>query len=254
MGAARPGERHVRIEEARAAHRGRGAARARHADAHPRHPLRQRPARCAPPYPEGTETMVVGMGCFWGAERAFWSMPGVWVTAVGYAGGHHAQPDLRGGVLGPHGSHRGRAGGVRSRRRSATTPCSRCSGSITTPPRACGRATTWARSTARPSTPTSAAQLEAAERSAAAFGERLAAAGYGADHHRDRRGLDLLLRRGLPPAVPGQEPERLLRAGRHRRLLPDRAGHRRVSPAGRSRPLLGASPRSLSRRSGGRRG
>jgi peptide-methionine (S)-S-oxide reductase len=45
-----------------------------------------------PPYPDGTETMVVGMGCFWGAERAFWSLPGVWVTAVGYAGGITPNP------------------------------------------------------------------------------------------------------------------------------------------------------------------
>ena len=45
-----------------------------------------------PPYPDGTETMIVGMGCFWGAERAFWSLPGVWVTAVGYAGGMTPNP------------------------------------------------------------------------------------------------------------------------------------------------------------------
>jgi peptide-methionine (S)-S-oxide reductase len=46
----------------------------------------------APPHPEGSETMVVGMGCFWGAEQAFWSVPGVWVTAVGYAGGLTPNP------------------------------------------------------------------------------------------------------------------------------------------------------------------
>jgi peptide-methionine (S)-S-oxide reductase len=46
----------------------------------------------APPYPEGMETMIVGMGCFWGAEQAFWSVPGVWVTAVGYAGGLTPNP------------------------------------------------------------------------------------------------------------------------------------------------------------------
>ena len=40
------------------------------------------------PYPDGVETVVVGMGCFWGAERMFWEIPGVWTTAVGYAGGH----------------------------------------------------------------------------------------------------------------------------------------------------------------------
>lgn len=42
----------------------------------------------AGPYPEGTRVIEVGMGCFWGAEKRFWSLPGVWVTAVGYAGGH----------------------------------------------------------------------------------------------------------------------------------------------------------------------
>jgi peptide-methionine (S)-S-oxide reductase len=45
-----------------------------------------------PPYPEGTETIQFGMGCFWGAEKAFWTLPGVWVTAVGYAGGHTPNP------------------------------------------------------------------------------------------------------------------------------------------------------------------
>ena len=39
------------------------------------------------PYPDGTESVLFGMGCFWGAERKFWSLPGVHVTAVGYAGG-----------------------------------------------------------------------------------------------------------------------------------------------------------------------
>lgn len=44
------------------------------------------------PYPEGIETIIFGMGCFWGAERLFWEIPGVHVTAVGYAGGHTPNP------------------------------------------------------------------------------------------------------------------------------------------------------------------
>jgi peptide-methionine (S)-S-oxide reductase len=45
-----------------------------------------------PPYPDGLERLIVGMGCFWGAERIFWRAPGVYTTAVGYAGGHTEQP------------------------------------------------------------------------------------------------------------------------------------------------------------------
>jgi peptide-methionine (S)-S-oxide reductase len=44
------------------------------------------------PYPEGLRTAVFGLGCFWGAERKFWQVPGVWVTAVGYAAGTTPNP------------------------------------------------------------------------------------------------------------------------------------------------------------------
>src|ERR1700723_1278710 len=44
------------------------------------------------PYPAGLETAVFGLGCFWGAERKFWEAPGVWTTAVGYAGGATPNP------------------------------------------------------------------------------------------------------------------------------------------------------------------
>lgn len=45
-----------------------------------------------PPFPEGLEQVQFGLGCFWGAERKFWQLPGVYTTAVGYAGGHTPNP------------------------------------------------------------------------------------------------------------------------------------------------------------------
>jgi peptide-methionine (S)-S-oxide reductase len=47
------------------------------------------------PFPEGFARAMFGMGCFWGVERKFWSLPGVWVTAVGYAGGFTPNPTYK---------------------------------------------------------------------------------------------------------------------------------------------------------------
>ena len=55
-----------------------------------RHEVLGTPLR--PPFPDGFEQLVVGMGCFWGAERVFWNAPGVYTTAVGYAGGITKNP------------------------------------------------------------------------------------------------------------------------------------------------------------------
>ena len=49
----------------------------------------------SPPFPDGLEQAILGMGCFWGAERIFWRLPGVFTTAVGYAGGITPNPTYR---------------------------------------------------------------------------------------------------------------------------------------------------------------
>jgi len=51
--------------------------------------------RLEPPFPAGLERAMFGMGCFWGAERKFWQLDGVYTTAVGYAAGHTPNPTYR---------------------------------------------------------------------------------------------------------------------------------------------------------------
>ncbi len=49
-------------------------------------------ANILPPFPEKSETVMFGMGCFWGAEKLFWELEGIYTTAVGYAGGDNKNP------------------------------------------------------------------------------------------------------------------------------------------------------------------
>lgn len=58
-----------------------------------KHHVSERPLM--PPFPEEMQRALFGMGCFWGAERLFWRLDGVYVTAVGYAGGTTAKPDYQ---------------------------------------------------------------------------------------------------------------------------------------------------------------
>ena len=138
-----------------------------------------------PPFPEGIEVAYFALGCFWGAERLFWDLDGVYTTAVGYAGGtRRTRPTRRCAPAGPATPRR--CWSPSTRPRSPTRTCSRSSSRSTTRPRACARATTSAPSTARRSTSTNDAQEATAERTASAYDEGLRAAGHGADHDRGR--------------------------------------------------------------------
>jgi peptide-methionine (S)-S-oxide reductase len=57
---------------------------------HNRHHVKGNPLQ--PPFPAGMDQIVLGLGCFWGAERKFWQLPGVYTTAVGYSAGHTPNP------------------------------------------------------------------------------------------------------------------------------------------------------------------
>ena len=131
-----------------------------------------------PPFPEGVETAVFGMGCFWGAERDFWQAPGVYTTAAGYAGGFTPNPTYEEVCSGRTGHNEVVLVAYRPRR-SPTTSCCGSSGRATTRPRACARATTSAPSTAPGSTRPRTPSARPPRPRASCFQEKLSDAGYG---------------------------------------------------------------------------
>jgi peptide-methionine (S)-S-oxide reductase len=177
------------------------------------------------PYPEGLEVADFGMGCFWGAERRFWQLPaGVYTTLVGYQGGYTQYPTYEEVCSGLTGHtevvrvvHDPK---VLSYERLLKTFWE--SHNPTQGFRQGNDVGTQYRSAIYTHTPDQATTAEASR--------------LRHDHHRTPplRRPPLLPGGGVPPAVPGQEPGRLLRARWYRCVLPDRcrAGRRLTSSGG----------------------
>ena len=174
-----------------------------------------------PPFPDGLQTAVVGMGCFWGAERVFWQADGVYTTAVGYAGGYTPNPTYDETCSGKTG-HTEAVLVVFDPEKITYEEILKLFWEGHDPTQAMRQGNdvgTQYRSAIYTTSPEQLATVEATARRV----RRAAARGrLRRDLDRGRRAGRVLLRRGLPPAVPGEGAERLLRPRRHRRQLPDR--------------------------------
>ena len=186
-----------------------------------RHEVLGTPLR--PPFPAGLEQIVVGMGCFWGAERVFWRLDGVYTTAVGYAGGYTPNPTYEEVCSGSTG-HTEAVLVVFDPARISRDEILRAFWEGHDPTQVMRQGNDVGTQYRSAIYTADADQKAAAEASREAYGAALAAAGQARDRHGDRAGRPVLLRRVLPPAVPRQEPQRLLRPRRHGRRLPRRAG------------------------------
>ena len=163
---------------------------------------------------------MFGLGCFWGAERVFWQAPGVWVTAVGYAGGSTPNPTYEEVCSG----RTGHTEAVLVVYDPAVTSYDALlklfweSHDPTQGMRQGNDVGTQYRSAIYTYSPE---QRRAAEASRDGLSAAARNRPLRRDHDRDRRRAAILFRRGLSPAISGQKPARLLRARRHRRVLPD---------------------------------
>ena len=166
----------------------------------------------------GLEEAVFGLGCFWGAERKFWEIPGVVTTAVGYAGGYTPNATYEEVCSGRTG-HTEVVRVVYDPNKVSYESLLKAFWESHDPTQGMRQGNDVGTQYRSAIYTTTDAQAEAAEASKRALPGGADPGAPRHHHHGNPRCAAVLLRRGIPPAVPRQESQRLLRPGRLRREL-----------------------------------
>ena len=161
------------------------------------------------PFPEGTQLATFGMGCFWGAEKLFWNLPGVVSTAVGYAGGYTPNPTYEEVCSGRTG-HAEVVQVAFDPSRITYAQLLKVFWENHDPTEGMRQGNDVGTQYRSPIYSTAAEQAREARAVADDVPGGLEQGRAGDDHDADRAGRRVLLRRGLPPAVPDPGAQRLL--------------------------------------------
>ncbi len=176
------------------------------------------------PYPDGSEIAMFGLGCFWGAEKGFWSLPGVLVSAVGYAGGFTPNPTYEEICSGQTG-HAEVVRVVFDPKRIGYSELLRAFWEGHDPTQHMRQGADVGTQYRSAIYTYSERQAQEARASKAGISGRTQRTWLRRNRYGDRARRRVLFRGRLPPAISGEEPARLLRPRRHRRELPRWAGH-----------------------------